>query len=84
MSQERGKLIVRQCLSAVSPHIDFDQIGEQEPLLENRLLTSFQVVDLLLQLEYRRGRPIRRTELQPGSFRDIATLARVFVGEESP
>lgn len=81
MIPETGQQIVRQCLAAVSPEVDFQRVDAEEPLLEKRLLTSFQVIDLLLQLEYRRGRPIQPAELKPGSFRDIATLARVFLAE---
>ena len=72
--------IVRQCLAAINPEIDFEHVGQHEHLLENRLLNSFKVLDLLLYLENHRGYPIRPDELKPGNFRDIATIAEIFLG----
>ena len=73
---------VRNCLAGVKPGLDADSIGTDTPLLEERIITSFDVLDLLIHLERASGMPIGRDQLKPGSFRDIATIARVFIIRE--
>lgn len=73
---------VRTCLQAVKPDVDIDNVGNDTALLENRVITSFDVLDLILRLEEVRGRGIERGQLAPGSFRDIRTIARVFLATE--
>ncbi len=73
---------VRSCLAAIKPEVDIDAVGDDTPLLKERVITSFDVLDLLLHLEQASGQPVNRTQLAPGSFRDIATIASVFFGAE--
>lgn len=73
---------VRACLAAIKPDIDVDAVRDDTLLLAERVITSFDILDLLLHLEEISGRPINRAQLVPGSFRDIATIARVFLAEE--
>jgi acyl carrier protein len=74
---------VRTCLAAVKPDIDLALVDDDTPLLEDRVITSFDVLDLMLHLERVSGQKIGRSQLVPGSFRDIDTIARVFLGRES-
>ncbi len=73
---------VRGCLAGVKPELDVNAIGIHTRLLEERIITSFDVLDLLIHLEQASGLPIGRDQLKPGSFRDIATIARVFIVRE--
>jgi hypothetical protein len=73
---------VRACLAAIKPDTDVAAVAVDTPLLAERVITSFDVLDLLLHLEETSGRPINRAQLVPGSFRDIATIARVFLAVE--
>ncbi len=73
---------VRSCLAAIKLDIDLDAVGDDTPLLEERVITSFDVLDLILHLEQVSGQSINRTQLVPGSFRDIETIARVFLSAE--
>jgi hypothetical protein len=50
------------------------------PLLAGRHLTSLHIPELLLLLERLRGSAIDVDRLQPGDFRDIATIAVRFLG----
>ena len=74
---------VRSCLAGVKPDLDVDAIAIDTPLLEERIITSFDVLDLLIHLEQASGMPIGRDQLKPGSFRDIETIARVFIARET-
>lgn len=55
------------------------ELQDDTPLLEERLITSLQLVELILFLESLRGRPIDEAHLVPGSFRDVETIARNFL-----
>lgn len=81
MSPGQARLAVRACLQVVRPEFEVDQIADDTPLLQERVITSFQVLDLIVHLEHVSGRPVVREQLTPGSFRDIATIARVFLVE---
>jgi len=73
---------VRSCLAAIKQDIDLDTVGDDTPLLEERVITSFDVLDLILHLEQVSGKSINLKQLVPGSFRDIETIARVFLSAE--
>jgi len=70
---------VRTCLAVLKPGIDITAVAVDTPLLAQRVITSFDVLELILHLEEISGRPIDRSQLVPGSFRDIDTIARVFL-----
>ena len=54
-------------------------LRDDTPLLESRIVTSLQLVELILYLEDLRGRPLDPERLAPGSFRDINTICRNFL-----
>ena len=74
---------VRSCLAAIKPDVDLQAVADDTPLLKDRVISSFDVLDLILHLEQARGQSIERTQLVPGSFRDIQTIARVFLNTEA-
>ena len=82
MNPEQAQDRVRDCLQRVCPELRLDQVAADTELLRERIITSFQVIDLILHLEQARNRPIQRSDLQPGCFRDIATIARHFFDPE--
>ena len=73
---------VRTCLAAIKPDIDVAAVPVDLPLLEERVITSFDILDLILHLEQISGRPVNRAQMVPGSFRDLATIAQVFLDAE--
>jgi hypothetical protein len=82
MNEQTAISKVRACLAAIKPDVDIDSVSDTTPLLEERVITSFDVLDLILHMEQASGQPVNRAQLAPGSFRDIATLASVFFGAE--
>jgi acyl carrier protein len=78
MNQQTAISKVRACLVSVKPGVDLDHVSDDTPLLEARVINSFDVLELILHLERASGRKISRRQLVPGSFRDMATIARVF------
>jgi hypothetical protein len=51
-----------------------DQMRDDTPILEHRLITSLQVMDLILFLEQLRGAPLDVEAIRPGAFRDINAI----------
>ena len=58
-------------------------LRDDTPLLERRILTSLQLADLLLFLEELRGGPVDLERVTGASFRDLASLVKAFLPEES-
>ncbi len=57
---------------------DAPLIDDATPLIASRLITSLQVMDLLLLLEELRQEPIDPTALRPAAFRDIDAIYATF------
>lgn len=47
---------------------------DDTPLLEQKVITSLQLAELMLYLEQLRGRPIDIEELKPGAFRSVDAI----------
>jgi len=55
-------------------------VGEDTPIVEQRILSSLQVAGLLVYIEQLRGAPIELESLQPGAFRSLAAIYHHFFG----
>jgi hypothetical protein len=53
-------------------------LRDDTPLVADRLVTSLQVIDLLLFIESLRQQPVEVHSLNPGAFQDIDTICRTF------
>jgi hypothetical protein len=63
--------------------IDAVELRDDTPLLEQRILTSLQLADLLLFLEELRERPVDLEGLTGAAFRDLKSMVAAFLPEES-
>jgi acyl carrier protein len=61
-----------------SQRVPAEEISGDTPILERRLITSVQVMDLILEIEQLSGRSIEVSRLKPGVFKDIDTIYRNF------
>lgn len=52
-------------------------------LIEQGILSSVQVMDVILLIERMRNRPVEVDELKPGSFRDINSIVSTFFRGEA-
>ena len=60
------------------PAYDPGKLTDDTPLIEERLLTSIQVMDLVLFLEDLSGKPVDMTRLQKGAFSSMASIRQAF------
>lgn len=60
------------------PSYDPSRLTDETPLIEERLLTSIQVMDLVLFLEDLSGKPVDMTRLQKGAFATMASIRQAF------
>jgi hypothetical protein len=74
---------LRGWIAAKDGRIAAADIGEETPIVERRLLSSLQVMNLLLYIEELRGEPIDAESLQPGAFRSLAAIYQQFFAERS-
>jgi len=56
-------------------------LTDATPLIEEGILSSVQVPDLILFIEDLRGRPLDIAELKPGSFRSVEAIVAAFFAE---
>jgi hypothetical protein len=72
---------LREWIVSASGRIARDELRDDTALLESRIITSLQVMDLILFVESLARRPVDVERLAPGAFRDIDTICRTFLGE---
>ncbi|MCZ6813946.1 MAG: hypothetical protein O7F14_07815 [Alphaproteobacteria bacterium] len=72
MSEEEIKQQLRDWVVGKSKTAE--SVADDTPIIEQRVITSMQVMDLILFIEKLRGRPIDAAKLQKGVFRDINTI----------
>ncbi|MBW3565724.1 MAG: hypothetical protein KY459_13470 [Acidobacteria bacterium] len=58
-----------------------ENLSDSTPLIEEGILTSVQVPDLLLFIEELRGRPVEIDELGPGAFQSIDVIMQRFFAD---
>lgn len=81
MTSLRAQL--RDWVVRTSVRITRDELTDDTPLLEHRIITSLQVMDLILFIESLSGRPVDAEQLRPGRFRDVDTICRHFLEDRA-
>ena len=70
---------LREWIVATSGRISRAGLRDDTALLELRVITSLQLMDLILFVEALAGRQIDVERLNPGSFRDVDAICRNFL-----
>ena len=83
MSTASGERLRDWVLAHAAAPVPAEALDARTPLLDSGLLTSFQVMELILFLEELTGRPVDVGRLQAGAFRDLDTIGRLFLGAGS-
>lgn len=61
-----------------------EELQDDTPIIEERIITSLQIMDLILQLEKITGEPLDVEQLKPGVFKNIDTIYKNFCSENNP
>jgi acyl carrier protein len=72
---------LREWVIRTNGKIAADALTDRTPIIEQRIVTSLQITDLLLFLEELTGRAIDVEKLKPGIFRDIDAIYENFFGK---
>lgn len=59
--------------------IQADDLRDDTPIIEQRIITSLQLMDLILELEKMTGNPVEVEELKPGVFKNIDSICKNFL-----
>lgn len=77
------KTRIRQWILEKNPAVDAAAFADDTPLLERKILTSIQIMDLILFLEHLQGRPVDIDQVQPENFHSLNTIHTAFFAEAS-
>lgn len=73
-----ARAALRSWVLARNPQLDPAEFTDHTPLVSGRLVTSLQVVELLLFIEELRTAAVDPRSLVPGAFADVDTITRAF------
>ena len=69
---------LREWIAQKSGKLQPQDISDDTPIIEQRIIKSLQIPDLILYIEEHTGRAIDVEQLKPGVFRNIDTIYRNF------
>jgi acyl carrier protein len=69
---------LREWISSASKKAEKIAIRDDTPIIEQRIITSLQVMDLILYIEQLTDASIDVEDLKPGVFKDVNTIYRNF------
>lgn len=72
---------LRDWIVANSGKVVPEELTGATPIIERRIISSVQVMDLILFLEQLGGKPIDVERLEPGAFHSIEAIVRGFFPE---
>ena len=75
------KRALREWVARANGKIRAEDLRDDTPIVEQRIITSLQVMDLILQIENLSGRSVDAEQLKPGAFHDINTIYQNFFRE---
>jgi acyl carrier protein len=77
-TEEEMRQSLRDWIVKTNGKIQTQDLNDQTPIIEQRIISSLQVMDLIFFLEQLSGRPIEVDDLKPGVFRDIDSIYQNF------
>jgi acyl carrier protein len=82
MTLERARAELRTWIVATSSgKIRLEELRDDTPILEQRIISSLHVAELIVFVESLRGGPVDLTRLDGKSLRDIDSVCATFLGD---
>jgi acyl carrier protein len=78
MSETEVKGALRTWIIAKSKHAEASALTDETPILEKRILSSLQVMDLILYIEQLSKAPMDPESLKPGVFSSVNRIYDTF------
>lgn len=78
MNEQEVKLSLRKWIIEKNGKIQSKDLKDDTPIIEQRIISSLQIMDLILFLEKLRGDAIDVENLKPGVFRTIDIIYNNF------
>jgi hypothetical protein len=72
---------VRDWILQKSPGLDPSRLSDDTLILKERIVTSLQIMELILFIESLRKGSIDRTKLKPEAFQSIRSICATFFGD---
>ena len=82
MTLEQARAELRAWIVATSGKIRPEELGDDTPLLEQRIISSLHVAELILFVESLRGGPVDLSRLNGKSLRDIDSVCAAFLADK--
>jgi len=79
--KEAIKAQLREWVISTSGKIKPEQLRDDTPLIEQRVISSLHITDLILFLESLRGSPVDLSLISGSSFRDINAVCDTFLSD---
>ena len=83
-SEAEIRQALRDWVLKTSGKVKPGELTDETPIIEQRIISSLQIMDLILFLEQQTGQPIDVTQLKPGVFRNISVICRNFFQGATP
>jgi acyl carrier protein len=80
-NEESIKQTLREWIAKKSKDCAAESINNDTLILEKRIITSVQIMDLILYLENLTGTPVNIDQVQPGVFSSIDSIYTAFFAE---
>lgn len=77
-TEQEIKQSLKQWIAKKSKDCDIDAISDDTAILEQRIITSMQIMDLILYLENLSGQAVNIDQVQPGVFSCINSIYNAF------
>jgi len=74
---------LREWILARNPHMQREELADDTPILKQRIVTSLQLMELILFLEQLQKRVITPDRCRPGAFDTIDTICQTFFGGDA-
>jgi len=78
VNEETVKNRLRAWIAGKNGKVSPGQIADTTPIVEQRILSSLHVAELLMFMSELRGQSIDIENLRPGGFRDLNTIYATF------
>ena len=76
--EQKFKQLLREWIGQRTQRLILGGLRDDTPILEQRVITSLQVMELILFVEKTSGRSVNVSQLKPCSFRSIDNIYTTF------